>query len=218
MNAEDELQVVGFQYVIVRGDRHEDMLDTFKDHFFPDEPISHSLGLIMSDELREFMRVPLQQNLSIALVSSKTQEIIGGRIIKVNNREDKLAIGTFQSEGMKQFAYISTEADKRCNIFDYYNVDEVLYFYGLTVHRGYRRRGIGERLMRAALFFIRCLDLGTVIIKGGGTSTFSQRLFEKLGFEKLSEVVYSEFKLDGKVVITNSGEHKSEIRYGMSVN
>ena len=72
--------------------------------------------------------------------------------------------------------------------------------------------------MRAAVYFIFNLGLGHVAIKAGGSSNFSKRVFEKLGFEKLSEIVYSEFKIDGKVVIKNTGEHKSEIRYGMSRN
>ena len=205
--------------MIVREDRYEDMLDLYKDHFFPDEPISQSIGLTMDDELRDFMRKPLLQNLSIALVSSRTGELIGGRIIKVNNRqENRLPIATFKSEAMKKFAHISTEADKLCNIFDYYSVQEIFHFYGIVVRREFRRRGLGEKLMRAALLFIRSLDLGVVVLKGGGTSLYSQRLFEKMGFEKLSEVVYSEFKIDGEIVMTNTGEHKSEIRYGMCIN
>ena len=173
----------------------------------------------MDDELRDFMRKPLLQNLSIALVLSQTGELIGGRIIKVNNRqENKLPISTFKSEAMKKFAYISTEADKRCNIFDHYNVEEVLHFCGIAVRRDFRQRGIGYKLMRAAVLFIRSLELGTVVIKGDGTSLHSQRLFEKTGFEKLSEVVYSEFKMDNEIVVQNTGENKSEIRYGLCLS
>ena len=90
-----------------------------------------------------------------------------------------------------------------------------VFVMGFVVHKDYRHRGIGEKLMRAALYFIRNLNLGGVVIKAGGSSNYSKRVFEKLGFEKLSELTYAEFKMDGKVVIVNTGEHKSEIRYGL---
>ena len=86
------------------------------------------------------------------------------------------------------------------------------------VHRDYRQRRIGEKLMRAAISFVRNLGLGHVIIKGGGSSNFSHRLYEKVGFEILSELVYDEYKFEGINVLSNTGEHKTHKLYGMSIN
>ena len=108
-----------------------------------------------------------------------------------------------------------TELDRRCNIFDYYRVNDVIHFFGIGIRRDYRRRGFGESLMGAAICFVRNLGLGDVIIKGEGTSNFSQRVFEKIGFDILSEVVYADYKVDGKVVTTGRGDHKCEKLYGM---
>lgn len=71
--------------------------------------------------------------------------------------------------------------------------------------------------MRAAVFFIRNLELGDVVIKGEGTSNFSKRVFEKVGFEVLAEVVYADYKVDGKIVIHSTGEHKTGRLYGLFV-
>ena len=217
VNADPQFQVEGFQYEIVREDRYEEILDLYKDHFLTDEPISRSLGLTMDDELRAILRVPLQQNLTIALVSKEPNDIVGGRVIKVDNK-NKFDATDIQSEALKQCFAIFDEQDRRCNIFEYYNVNEVVFFYGFVVRRDYRHRGLGEKLMRAAIDFIHKLELGLVVIKAGGSSNYSQRVFEKLGFEKLSEIAYAEFKIDGNVVVKNTGEHKSDIRYGLSLN
>ena len=72
------------------------------------------------------------------------------------------------------------ELDRSCNIFEHYGVDDVIHFYGFGVHGDFRRSGIGEKLMKAALSFVRNLDLGNVVIKGEGTSDYSKRVFEKL--------------------------------------
>ena len=45
-----------------------------------------------------------------------------------------------------------------------------------------------------------------------------KRLFEKVGFEMLAEVVYAEYKVDGKVVLSDKGDHKTERMYGLSIN
>ena len=185
--------------------------------FFPDEVVFRAVGAIVAEEIRELMRAPLQQNLSIALISRKTGKIIGGRMIKVDNRDDQLDISKIKSEPNRKCVDVYAELDRRCNVFDHYNVDELIYFYGLVVHRDYRQRGIGEKLMRAAVFFVQNLGLGLFIIKGDGTSNFSQRLYEKVGFEMLAEVVYAEYKIDGNVVVSETGEHKTERMYGLPV-
>ena len=210
--------MAGFQYVRIREERYEDMLDIYKCHFCPDEVVFRAVGAILDEELREFARAALRQNLSIALVSCKTGEIIGGRMIKVDNRDDQLDISKFKSEPNRKCADVYAELDRRCNVFDQYDVDELIHFYGLVVHRDYRQRGIGEKLMKAAVLFVQNLGLGPVIIKGVGSSNFSQRLYEKVGFEMLAEVVYAEYKVDGKVVVSETGEHKTVRMYGLSIN
>ena len=62
----------GFQYVLIREDRYEDMLDIYICHFCPDEVVFRAVRGIVDQELREFTRAALQQYLSIALVSRKT--------------------------------------------------------------------------------------------------------------------------------------------------
>ena len=196
------MNVEGLQYVLIKEDRYEEMLDFYRDHFILDEPLAQSLGLVMEGELRGLLRSALQEHLSIALVSLATGEIVGGRVMKIENRNDVHDVSTLKTETLRKIVGIMTELDRRCNIYDFYGVDDVIHFYSFWVHRNYRRRGIGEKLMRAAVCFVSHLDLDDVVIKGEGTSNFSQRVFEKIGFDVLSEIVYGEYKVDGTVVTT----------------
>ena len=211
------MKVEGLKYVLVRDNLYEDVLDLYQDHFFPHEPLAQSIGLLMDDELRGLMRSAIQEHVSIALVSVETGKVVGDRVIKLETRNDTHDLSALKSDVLRTCINIMNELDRRCNIYDHYRVDHVVHFYGICVHSDYRRRGICEKLMRGAVCFVSHLDLGDVIIKGEGTSVFSQQVFEKIGFETLSEVVYADFKLDGEIVTSGLGEHKLERLYGLRV-
>ena len=132
--------------MIVREDRHGDMADMCMRHFFPDEVVARAVGLVVNDELKMFMLGAIQQNLSVALVSCETNEIIGGRVITTANRDDGDDNNTtFESKPIQIGVDVMADLDRRCNVFDHYHVDEVFQFFGLVVHRDYRRRGIGKK-------------------------------------------------------------------------
>ena len=217
VNSNDNLKVDGLQYVLIREDRYEDVLNLYQDHFFPDEPLAQSIGLLMDDELRGLMRSAIQEHVSIALVSVETGKVVGGRVIKLETRNDTHDVSALKSDVLRTYVTIISELDRRCNIYNYYNVEDVIHFYGICVHSDYRRRGIGEKLMRAAVCFVSHLDLGDVVIKGEGTSVFSRQVFEKIGFETLSEVVFADYTVDGKAVTAGRGEHKLERLYWLRV-
>ena len=193
------------------------MLDFFKKHFVPDEPMGKRYGYTTGDELLAMHQVALKDGLSIALVSNDNNEIIGGRIIRIADRSEDLVFSGVISEPFRKILGVIGDLYKRCNVFDHYQVDEMFYFLGFCVHRDYRRRGIGEKLMRAGLSFVSSLDLGDVIIKGEGTSNYSQRVFEKVGFDVLSEVLYADHDTDGLVITSDLVEHGCARLYGLRI-
>ena len=68
--------------------------------------------------------------------------------------------------------------------------------------------------MKREIDFVKDLEMGNVI-RGEGSSNFSQRIYEKLGFETLLEIQYEDYKQDGEFVFKNTGEHKPEKVYGI---
>jgi hypothetical protein len=63
--------------------------------------------------------------------------------------------------------------------------------------------------MQATLLFCKELGLSPVCIKGEGTSNYSQKIFEKFGFETIHTMKYDEYKIDGEIVFKNTGDIES---------
>jgi len=74
------------------------------------------------------------------------------------------------------------------NIYKKYDVEEGIHFTGLTVDKKYRRRRFGFNLMKAAVQLVEELNIRPIVIQGEGTSNFSKRIFEKIGFESIGQV------------------------------
>ena len=210
MNEATHLAVDGCRYEIVREDMYGESLKHSTEHMFPDEPVCRSLGMIMDDEVTGMSKAPLLHNMTIVLVSSKTREIIGQRVISTMSMYDEIDVDKVQVPANKIFMQFYVDASNTCDFWKQYDVDEGFNFFGLSVHREYRRKGIGMKLMQAALLFIKNMNLGrSFLVKGLGDSNFSKRIFEHTGFECLGEIMFEDYKVDGEQVIANTGEHKS---------
>ena len=153
------------------------------------------------------------ENMSLILVSDTTDEIIAVRVNKISKKdeqtnelhnEDKSV-----SEGRKQLDQLGEAIKSLVNVYEHYNVDEVAEFMALAVHKDYRRRGIGLKIMKATLALIKNLDLGGVIVKGEGSGNYVNKIFANAGFDFLGEIVYKDFKVNSEVVFKDMGEHRS---------
>ena len=71
--------------------------------------------------------------------------------------------------------------------------------------------------MQASLVFIRNLISGTAVVTGECSSNHSKRIYEKLEFDSLAEIMFEDYKVAGEIVMNNTGEHKSMRVYGKIV-
>ena len=151
--------------------------------------------------------------MSLILVSDTTDEIVAVRVNKISKKEDQpndlYNEAKPVSEGRKKLDQLGEAINSLINVYEHYNVDEVVEFMALAVHKDYRRRGIGLKIMNATLALIKSLDLGGVIVKGEGSGNYVNKIFENAGFDFLAEVVYKDFKVNGEVVFKDMGEHRS---------
>jgi ribosomal protein S18 acetylase RimI-like enzyme len=69
------------------------------------------------------------------------------------------------------------------DVYKRFGVDTAVELLSLGTHRLYRQRGIANKMMEAALLF--CEGLGLRYLKGECSSIYSQKIYEKLGFETL---------------------------------
>ena len=162
----------------------------------------------------------MKKQMSLILISNTTQEIVGMMLIHINSKASNLRadISKLTDEGLKKINRIIRDIDALCDIYDHYNCTELIRFLAFGVHRNYRSRGIGTKVMKAAVLFVQNLGLGDVIIKGEGSSRDCQRCHEKLGFDLLAEIKYKDHKENGEVVFKTTGDQDSLRLYGKAVS
>ena len=182
--------------------------------------------------------------MSLILISDTTGEIVAVRVNKISKNdehaneaqnEDKEHIneshkennehineihndkGKPLSEGRKKLEQLGEAINSLINVYEHYNVEEVIEFMALAVHKDFRQKGIGLKIMNATLALIKNLELGGVIVKGEGSGNYVNKIFEKAGFDFLGEVVYKDFKVDGEIVFKDMGEHRAAMAFAKLV-
>ena len=60
---------------------------------------------------------------------------------------------------------------------------------------------------------VKNFELGPILLRVEATSNFSKKIFEKLEFDNLAEVIYDNYKENGEVVFKNMGDNRSVILY-----
>ena len=156
--------------------------------------------------------------MTLALISDTTGEIICARINHIGNKKEKFEKKDMGSEGLKKIVGLIDSLNELCNVFERYNIEECFHFFALGVHKEYRKRGIGTKMMKAAVALVKNMQLGPVVIKGEGSSNYSQRIYEKLGFDTLAEIFYADHKENGEVVFKTDPDQKSDKAYAKIVS
>ena len=112
--------------------------------------------------------------------------------------EEYLKLGW--SKGMASaFVYENALFDAK-KILEKYQVTKLLKFCGLCVHEDYRNKGIGSELVKRAIN--HGSSKGYTLIGVVGSSFYSQRIFERQGFQKVKSIPYADFLINGEVVFT----------------
>ena len=139
---------------------------------------------------------------------------MAARTYSIGKKDKKLDTANLKPEGLRKIFECLDVLYNKCDLYQYYKVDEYLGFVALGVHKDYRRRGIGLKVQKAAVNLIKSFELGPIVVKGEGTSNFSKRIYEKLEFDVLVELMYEDHKENGEIVFQNTGDNKSVKLYG----
>ena len=159
----------------------------------------------------------VNQNVSLVLISDTSNQVVAVRVSFISKKNKQFDMVNIKSEGLLKIVGIIKELRSFCDVYEHYKVDECVSFIALGVHKDYRRKGIGLKVQKAAVTMAKNFDLGPILLKGEGTSNFSKKIYEKLGFDILAEVLYENHKENGEVVFRNMGDDKSIKLYGKVV-
>ena len=191
---------------MITEDRYSDVIDIMANHFVPDEPLSNAFGVVWSKAFEEIVLSDLKKYLSVMAVSDDTNEVMGIRICGLRTKSDSGDLSHIEDEPLRSLFTFLAHKDTEVDFFNRYGVSEQFHFLSLGVHAKYRRRGLGGVLLGTCVELAK--ELGFKAIKGEGTSLFSQRIYEKQGFETAYELPYDEYKYKDKYIIEGTGIHK----------
>ena len=169
-------------------------------HLFPDEPLCKGIDLTWNLEIEDIMMSVLKQNMSLALISTETYEIIGLRVMQVEAKDQHIETDDLKEESVKLFMNIVGFVENMFDLFEHYGVDEVFDLFKLSVHIEHRRKGLGLKLMQAMIIFIESLNVGPAVVKGFCDSVFSNRIYEKTGYTLLKKLSYEDLMKDNNIL------------------
>ena len=206
----------GCHLEIIKEGRYEDMVDFCRRYYIPDEPIWNALNHKWDRTTEELILKSLSQNLTIAYVSNSTGEIVGAQVITIDNRYEQLDLEKYgNGPNAIRMDIVITRLNKLNNFYDFYGTDEVVHLWQLSVKTEERCKGIGTKVKKTVIECIKNINIGPVVIRVEGSSNYSKKIFDKLGFNYLAEVSLIDYEVNDEKI--NTGEHKSLILYGKIV-
>ena len=130
---------------------------------------------------------------------------MGVFLCDVEKKGCKIDLNTISDENVREYLTFETQKDPTVDLFVACGAEEVFHLGNVAVKKDYRRQGLGSILFSAAVKFAK--ELGFKGVSGEGDSNFSQKIFEKLGFETILELSYSDYKYKEGYLSEQTGEH-----------
>ena len=202
------IQFDGAHLELVSEENNERFMTFLKDHVAPDETLNKSLGFVFDEEMKIFFKDIFCTSLSILLVSDQTGEIIACRGMIIGKKGESFDLDQLKNEHLVTELKFMSHKNEEMDVYKRFGVDTAVEMVALGTHKQYRQRGLASKIMQAALLFCEGLGLSPVCLKGEGTSIYSQKIYEKLGFETLHTFNYDEYKINDEIVFKNTGIHK----------
>ena len=120
-----------------------------------------------------------------------------------------------ECERLKSVFTFLTHKNDEVNFFERFKVAEAFSVFTLGVKKPYRRMGFGGKLAAAAVALSR--ELGFKVMKVETTSKFSQKIFQKEGFEVLLKMPYDSYYYNGRPINESTGEHTMATVYALKI-
>lgn len=117
----------------------------------------------------------------------------------------------------RRFVYYCNVGDAKADFFGHFGVDEAFHFLAMAVNDKYQRQGLAGKIFKVAVNMIRYIGHAPTYIKGEASSNYSKKIYAKHGFKELFQNPFDSYKIDGKCVICNTGEHTSMNFYGLKI-
>ncbi|PSN32095.1 hypothetical protein C0J52_23915 [Blattella germanica] len=204
-----------FRIQDVTEDMYEEIVGYMCNIFLRDENLTSAMRVVDDPasikDYEGMFRKYLKYNITVVAVienddsqeTEKRGRIAGCNILGVTRKTDpQLTSDMFKGKASGPCArFVVDFGLKDVDIFNLYGVEEYMSAFGLFVHPDFRGQGLAVHLLKARFPLAQALGLKA-------TMTFfspvaAQVASVKAGMELIKEVVYEDYKEDGKVVFPN---------------
>lgn len=139
------------------------------------------------------------------------------RVTRIARSNAPTDLSTIKDDAFRNLTQYSIFCDDKADFFGHYDTNEAFHFIALAVDEQFKRQGVGTAIFKAAVNLIKYLGLPSAYIKGEASSNYSRKIYKKFGFDELFDQPYETYKVDGKVVIPDAGEHKTMTVHGLKI-
>jgi hypothetical protein len=211
------------RYQLVGTEELQEALALFNNHFLAGEPMTKSFNRnVQSPGIDSMMLSMLKEGMSWCAIDEMTGEMVGVFITS----EDSLA--SLPDAPLTYEQYLEMGISKEwCSVFLLFdavldikkvmlehNETKSFKLFALGIHCDHRNRGIGAELAKCTIS--HAMKLGYTFADAICSNRYTQKLCERLGFEKVNEIIYATY-LDpptNTYLFKNVEEpHKSAISY-----
>ena len=195
------------KYQIVAPEQFKEAVEFFNDHFLAHEPSttsgSRGSNHLQSDidKMDQIVLDYLKHKLSWCAVDADTGKIVGLRVSYSQSLADSpdtpLTSDEYVDRGFSRhfacvLAFLDLMLDYRKVLTSYQESNlKILGLFAVGVHSEYRNEGIATELVRRTLK--HAAKHGFTLAGVVCTSVYTQKLFERQGFEKLQEEYYASY-------------------------
>uniref|UniRef100_A0A915JGL2 aralkylamine N-acetyltransferase n=1 Tax=Romanomermis culicivorax TaxID=13658 RepID=A0A915JGL2_ROMCU len=186
-------------YEVAKIDQRQELVDFIVDHFCRDEPISRSLNMSRENSVN-LVNGLVDEGLSkpISFVClNKDRKIVGCRLNALIDKDDQNNRQENRKENRQNHSkielFIENFLEKLGENFDQ-NLEgcrKYLKFILVSVDANYQRRGIATKLIELSI--AKAKEIGCQFIAVAATANRSQKMFQKLGFQKIKSIMHENY-------------------------
>ncbi|CAL7951583.1 unnamed protein product [Xylocopa violacea] len=190
---------------------YDEALRLIKHHFFREEPMCKSSALLQEQAsvngYLELIRSWMTDTTSIIATSIASGRVVGVAVARINSEPEKTdtycRVQIFEGAALRKIMHLQNTLMKRTNVHETFGHPEYFCIYVLCVHPSYQNKGVEIALMDACVQ--AATNLKQPAIAGVFTSGAAQTRARSMGFELLSEIRYSLWLMNERIVFDDPG-------------
>ncbi|XP_034183318.2 uncharacterized protein LOC117605751 [Osmia lignaria lignaria] len=190
---------------------YNEVLRLIKRHFFREEPMCKASSFLQDQpsvkEYLELVHTWIKDTTSLIATSLISGRVVGVAVMRIDNEADKTntynRVQDLHGESLKKIMHLRNTLIQQTNPHKQFAQKEYVTIYILYVHPSYQQRGVEVALLNGCVQAAVALKMPA--IGGIFTCGMSQSKAQSVGFQLLSEIRYSQWIVNDRVIFDDPG-------------